>query len=312
MPYKLHFTLFETDQGRSIEEFLQWAFPRQLEDELVHWLTSGRVSSGGQPVSPGGLCMPGELAVSLPDHIEDPVNHDWQVIWETHDLMAVYKPAPLPVSRTTKNLFGTLISEIRRHTPWRDARLLHRLDTETSGLILIAKYEAADKRWKKRFERLLVRKLYHAWVWGNPAQDTYEITWPLSEKQGSAIRSQMYVADSRSGEYLNPKSCHTRVRVLERHSEYSLVECELLTGRRHQIRAHLAALGHPIVGDKIYSHAGRYYLQRLERPLDDGDITALGSSRQLLQAQSLGLELRGEQLMLTLPASLDLPRPETE
>ena len=168
----------------------------------------------------------GELSVLLEDHQEDAVSVRWQIVWERHDLMVIFKPHQLPVSRTTRNLFGTLISEIRRHTPWRDARLLHRLDAETAGLILIAKHEAADRRWKKRLNRLVAVKEYYARVWGVPSWEHLEDFTPLSERADSEIRTRMYpVFDGDSDVYRSVKQCHSEFDVIEKEGESALIRC---------------------------------------------------------------------------------------
>jgi len=301
--YRLTFTLFAADEGRSVEDFMRWAFPNA--DEVTLALRAQTLLLNGEPYDQCNLPGTGLLSVALPGHEEDPVQTDWCVIWERHDLMVVAKPPELPVSRTTRNLFETLISHIRRHSPWRDARLLHRLDTETSGLILIAKYEAADKRWKKRLERLLVSKEYVAQVSGQPDWQSLDVTLPLSERTDSEIRTKMYPVDDRADPaYKSIKECHTRFTRLESLGGRTLVRCELFSGRKHQIRAHLSAIGCPIVGDKIYSCDGYYYLKRLGQPLETADLEVLGAPWQQLVAARLALQLPDGLVEVSLPRML--------
>ena len=236
--YQADFRIGSGDGDLTISAFLAAQFPSWPESERQQWLEQGRVVQNGRVCSASGGLIPGaQLRVTLPDHYEDPYRDDWQILWENHQLLVVYKPPLLPVSRTTRNLLGTLISEIRRKTEWRDARLMHRLDAETSGLILLAKHEAADRRWKKKMDRLLTRKIYHARVMGVPDWETLDVTLPLSERSDSAIRTQMYpVRDASDTAFTSIKACHTRLTCLQRDTDTALLQCELFSGRKHQIR----------------------------------------------------------------------------
>ncbi len=276
----------------TLVEFLSSRLADREVEQLSNAFDEGRIRINGLIAAPAHLLVVGQkITLELPDHHEDPVDAGWRVLWQNDELMTVFKPALLPVSRTTRNLYLTLISLIRRETAYNDARLLHRMDTETSGVILIAKDQNADKKWKKHFQQLVRRKVYHAWVDGNPVWDQLTFECELSEKYDSAIRSQVYVVDEQClANYLKPKFSKTAFRVIQRQAKKSLIECELFTGRKHQIRATLAHLGHPIIGDKIYSQGGYLYLKRLIQPLTADDIAVLGAEHHLLESVLLELD----------------------
>ena len=99
----------------------------------------------------------------------------------------------------------------------------------------------------------------------------------------------MCIRDSDVSDYKNPKFSKTHFQVIRNEGDRSLIECRLFTGKKHQIRAHLAYLGYPIVGDKIYAFDGRYYLKRFQSPLTAEDFRMLGSEHHLLQAVRLEL-----------------------
>lgn len=272
----------------------QQQLPQLFEDE--HVSVDGEVATSKQSLKVGQ-----KVDILLSAHLEAPVDDHWKVLWENNELMAVYKPHLLPVSRTTRNLYNTLISLIRRQTPYANAHLLHRLDTETAGIVLIAKNSAADKKWKPNLDKLITRKIYHAWVSGSPEWDEHLCECELSEKIDSPIRSQIYVVDPENPQqYPKPKQSKTAFRVLKREQRRSLLECELFTGRKHQIRAQLAYLGHPIIGDKIYSQAGKFYLKRLESGLTDQDFTALGATSHRLTAVEIEINTDDERYTISI------------
>lgn len=265
------------------------------------WLAAGYIQVNGTVATADCELVPGDhVSLYLPQHQEGVVDSHWQLLWKNNELMAVHKPAGLPVSRTTRNLFNTLISLVRRATEYKDAHLLHRLDAETSGVILLANYAHADRRWKKKLDRLIRRKVYHALVWGNPEWDETDCQCYLAEKQHSAIRAQMHVTEEQDADAVKtPKLAHTGFRVVQRFNGYALLECTLFSGRKHQIRAQLAHLGHAIIGDKIYSHNGQYYLKRLQQDLSAEDYAALGAEHHLLHAYRLELDCGYEQAVIT-------------
>ncbi len=288
-------------QAISLRASVLLAYHHWSEEQVAAAQALGAVCVNGV-VEYGDIeLQPGDnISLLLPDHQEEAVDTGWKILWQHQELTAVHKPAPLPVSRTTRNLFNTLISLFRRATVHKDAHLLHRLDAETSGIILLANYAHADKKWKKKLERLIERKVYHALVYGVPGWQEakwerrswqgYECQTFLAEKTDSAIRSQMHVvAEDETDTVKSPKLATTRFRVLKTFNGYSLIECELLSGRKHQIRAQLAHLGYPIIGDKIYSHNGRFYLKRLQQDLSADDYAQLGAEHHLLHAFELQL-----------------------
>lgn len=279
--------------GLTLFDYLDGYFPFLLAVDWRQKLLSGSVKVGGElignnlEVANPMLHMGEVLEFTVIDYEEESVNEAWKILWQNDALIAVHKPENLPVHRTTRNVYNTLSALVRRESGWPEAQLLHRLDQETSGIVMFAKTKQQALFWQPQLNKLLMQKKYLAVVYGNPTWQTFELTKDLATRPSSAIRSKMYVCES--GE--KGKTSTTLFKVLERFESYSIVECELVTGRKHQIRAHLSFLGHPIVGDKIYSNEGEYYLKRLIKAVTSTDNAQLITQHHLLIAQYVRLNL---------------------
>ncbi len=170
----------------------------------------------------------------------------YRILWEDEFFLAVDKPAPLPVHPVgrfkEKNLLSFLTRDLGSSP--EGLRIVNRLDSETSGIVLVAKSSYAAGRLGILFEKREVAKAYHAVVFGTPEAPggTISISLGLKTEHSQHIRTPDPEGEKAQTDY----------RVLISSGEYSLVNVMPQTGRTHQIRAHLSFLGHPIVGDKIY------------------------------------------------------------
>ena len=274
----------QKSHGMCLLEHLEPCIPYLDSDAWRALLLSGGIQLDGEVVLDNVILQQGQhLIYTIHNYQEDAVNVGWRLLWEGEDIIAIHKPANLPVSRTTRNVYNTLIQLVRRESSWPDAHLLHRLDLETSGIILLSKDKTGASRWQPQLKILIEQKIYHAVVYGNPTWQETSLECDLNTRKDSPIRCQMHVCEE--GE--KGKASHTRFKVIQSGKGYSLLECELLSGRKHQIRAHLAHLGHPIVGDKIYAHQGDYYLKRLQDAITEQDQARLQTPHHLLHAHQL-------------------------
>lgn len=169
--------------------------------------------------------------------------------------------------------------------------VINRLDRETSGIVLVARHKAAAGMLGKAMEAREFSKSYQAIVWGWPPVDHFEIDRPILRK-GEVEPSEVWVKQRVHSE---GKPCLTRFEVLNRlekattnGNRFSLIQCELLTGRMHQIRVHLAHAGFPVVGDKIYGPDERCYLKFVETGWTDDLEATLLLNRQALHASGFG------------------------
>jgi len=175
----------------------------------------------------------------------------YTIIYEDSDILAVNKPAGVSVHPDEHRAEGTLLQEIRKTYP--DAELAHRLDKDTSGLLLIAKNHAAYEYLKKLFHDRKIKKTYIALVSGHVSKDKGVISLPIARSKKDfrkRIASPRMVDGARSAE--------THFTVRKRFQEYTLLEVSPKTGRTHQIRSHLASIGYPVACDKLYG--GKKYM----------------------------------------------------
>jgi RluA family pseudouridine synthase len=222
------------------------------------------------------------------------------ILYSDDSLLAIDKPAGLPTlpdgydpgAPHLKSLLSERFGEL-----W----IVHRLDRETSGLLLLARTQEAHRQLSLQFEARSVEKVYHALVVGAPVWTERQVDLPLRADAGRAHRT---VVDYRQG-----AAAFTHLKVLERFRLFSLVEARPKTGRTHQVRAHLASQGCPVAVDTLYGSGECLYLSRIKpryKPSRGEERPLLG--RLGLHALSLKIDhpLSGERLELLAPYAKDL------
>lgn len=207
------------------------------------------------------------------------------VVFEDADVIVIDKPAGMVVHPAPGSPNGTLVNALLHHCGAslagiggvRRPGIVHRLDKDTSGLIVAAKSEAAHQGLVRQFAERVAGRRYRALVWGRPTPPVGEIDGAI----GRAAADRKKMAVTRNG-----KPALTRYKFIEpAGGTCSLMECKLATGRTHQIRVHMAHIGHPLVGDPLY---GRPTRRRADVPDDPAKLSALlGFKRQALHAASL-------------------------
>ena len=230
------------------------------------------------------------------------------VLYEDEDLIAVDKVPGILVHPARGNPHGTLVNAVAYHAehlskvggPWRPG-VVHRLDRDTSGVILFAKNDTAHMRLARQWEDRTVEKEYLAVVEGVPDLDADVIEQPLGKDRH--VREKYAVRHDGKGRHAS-----SYYEVVEAFDGFALVRVHPKTGRTHQIRVHMAHIGHRVVADRQYGSRDRVMLQELARGRADHDETVL--ARQALHAASLTLRhpRTGKELHLAAPLPADMAR----
>jgi len=261
--------------------------------------------------------MRGEDKVCLwrPPFEEQEAPEDLRLIYQDEHLLVLDKPPLMTVHPTARHHKHTVIKRLESQRPGEFLSLVHRLDRETSGALLVARSARADREFKRLLENRSIdvargnavadtrgmQKTYLAITWGEPESGIIDA--PLEPDEDNPLRVKMRVAAPGSG-----LVARTEVTVLDRRPGYALVACELHTGRQHQIRVHLASVGTPVVGDKLYGPDERLLARAADLELTDADRALLELPRHALHAHRYRLKhaLTGEMLDLVSPLPRDL------
>jgi 23S rRNA pseudouridine1911/1915/1917 synthase len=224
-------------------------------------IREGHVQVNGKSASSNAKLTAGDeitAAIPPPQKTEmEPEDIPLEVLFEDDDLVVINKPAGMVVHPGAGHRAGTLVHALLHHCAGQLSGiggverpgLVHRLDADTSGCLVVAKNDAAHGALAGQFKTRSVEKIYLAWVWGEPRRPSGRIEAAIGRH--SAHRQKMAVTE-------RGRPAITDWKVLEKHGAVSLLECRILTGRTHQIRVHCAHLGHGIAGDKLYgrTHTG--------------------------------------------------------
>jgi len=237
------------DRDQTVITYLAFRYPLASADEWLQRIAGGQVLLDERPAAPDERLRPGQrLAWLRPPWVEPEVPLATAILYEDQDLLAVAKPSGLPtLPGGGEFLEHTLLNLVRRRHP--EANPMHRLGRCTSGLVLFAPVAAAGKPLQAAFQAPGTRKVYRALCSGQPPMDAFEITAPIGEVPYAPL-GFLHAAAPQG------RPSISRVTVLERREAASLVDVEILTGRPHQIRIHMAWAGHPLVGDPLYGPGG--------------------------------------------------------
>ena len=248
--------------AKTLLSYLSQRYRHSTPAQWAEHIASGLVLIDSLPASPEAILRRGcELTWQRPPWVEPDAPRSFSVVYEDDDLLAVAKPAGLPTLPGAGFLQATLLYQVQLYAP--DAAPLHRLGRWTSGLVLCARYREARTSLMNQWSNKQVGKRYRALAAGLPLWDEMTISAPIGPVPHPLL-SSLHAATPEG------KASLSQVRVLERREDSFLCDVEIATGRPHQIRIHLAAAGHPLVGDPLYLAGGLPALDSQALPGDPG------------------------------------------
>lgn len=288
-----------------LDRFVQHCIPRLSRTRAQAVVRMSAVQPDGRRRRPSDIVRAGEVVLLVRERFQEPeVPRYFGVVYEDPYLLVIDKPAGLPMHRTASYHRNTLSYLLReRYGLAAPPRVAHRLDRETSGLVVCVKDRAYERAVQHAFEQHRVRKRYLAVVRGVPELGRGIWNFPLAAVE-TGLHVCMEVRPEGAG-----MEAETWYRVRARRGGHALVELRPRTGRQHQLRVHLSAAGTPIVGDKLYGPEGSVpFLQIIESGLTPELVERLGHPRQALHAHGLTMPhpRDGRPVSFTAPIPRDL------
>jgi 23S rRNA pseudouridine1911/1915/1917 synthase len=271
--------------GWRLDRALAAAVPTLSRERLKALIRSGAVEAHGSAVRDPSLKVKGDEALRVAVPEPAPAHNEAQdipltVVFEDDHLLVVDKPAGLVVHPAAGNLDGTLVNALLHHCAGKLSGIggvarpgiVHRIDKDTSGLLVVAKSDVAHEGLARQFAAHSIDRRYLAIVSGVPRTAAGTVDAPLA--RSAVNRKKIAIVEGSRG-----KRAVTHWKRLEVLSDAALIECRLETGRTHQVRVHMASIGHPLLGDPVYGRSGKSHGKLLKE---------LRFQRQALHAAELG------------------------
>jgi len=285
----MNFVVKDSEDKNRLDKFLTKKIPGQSRSQIKKMIKNDLVLVNGNPAKVHHFLKIGEEITILPD-VETKaetsitekatVQREPKIIFENDNFLVLEKPAGLLVHPTELGETNTLVDWVHQKYPEIETvgeyqyrgGIIHRLDKDVSGIMVVAKNDQAFYHLKNQFKERQVKKVYLALVYGKIDQAEGEIDLPIGRnKEGH------FVAHPRQGKekfLAQDKVAKTKYKVVEYIKDYTLLQIQIVTGRTHQIRVHLSAIGHPILGDQIYKPKKKFLqiLRQKIKVIDPGRI----------------------------------------
>lgn len=293
------------DTGKRLDQLVHERLPQFSRSRIQEWIKAGRIRVNENQQRPSHVVRPGD-SIDVEPAEPGPLRAAAEaiplaVLYEDDDVVAIDKPAGMVVHAGAGIHSGTLVNALVHRFAALSAvggalrpGIVHRLDRFTSGVILVAKNDAAHQGLAAQFSGRQVEKIYIALVHGTVKAETGRIERPIAR---DPVRRTRMTARLKEG-----RAAWTEYRVLRRFAKFTLLEARIGTGRTHQIRVHLSSIGHPVVGDTVYGAPakvegqeplGRYFLHarriRFRQPATGAEISVEAPLPVELEAWMAGL-----------------------
>lgn len=288
---KIIFKVLEEDAKKRIDKYLAEKDKKLSRTQIQNWIVSNNILLNGETCKSNDILKKNdEICITIPKTVElkaIPQKMDIEVVYEDSDLLVVNKPSGMVVHPGHGNYEGTLVNALLYYCNDLSGingvlrpGIVHRIDKETSGLLVVCKNDFTHKNLSKQFADKNVTRKYIALVHGVIPHNSGKVNAPIGRSDKD--RKMMAVVE-------NGKNAITNFKVIKRYEKYTLVELILETGRTHQIRVHMKYIGFPVVGDKVY-----------------GPRKTIGEDGQFLHAKSLGFFHPAKKIVLNFDS--DLPK----
>ena len=279
----INHTVLDSDEGNRVDQLVARKFPEYSRAHIQKWIKEGNLLVNGKKVKARQKVNSKDIIIV--DFWEDTKSADLpeeipiEIIFEDEDLIILNKPAGLVVHPGSGNNSGTLVNALLNHDESLGflprAGIVHRLDKDTSGLMVVSKTESSYLHLVQQLKERTVNRTYLALVVGTPVSSK-TINEPIGRHP--KIRTKQAVSQ-------NGKEAITRYSLVEDFNGYSLLRVNLETGRTHQIRVHLSHMGNPIIGDPLYGNRNKFSIGTSE----DTKKVISSFKRQALHAEALEL-----------------------
>lgn len=250
------FSIDHETEGQRIDRYLSDTLEDRSRSYIQKIIKDGHVTVNQKPVKANyRLSFGDRVEVTLPEAKEpdiEPENIPLDILYEDQDIIMVNKPKQMVVHPAPGHYSGTLVNALMYHcgdelsgiNGCMRPGIVHRIDMDTTGSLVVCKNDKAHQSLSEQLKEHSIRRIYVAIVHGNIKEDSGTVNAPIGRHPTDRKKMSTHCK--------NGRNAITHYKVLERFGDYTYIQCELETGRTHQIRVHMASIGHPLVGDEVY------------------------------------------------------------